>query len=57
MQIFRVPYPIRDYLTDMKIVLENVVRMLHCMVDISGEKIIIENTQQHNINIVNVVSR
>lgn len=34
----RCPLPIRDYLTDTKILLDGAMRLIHCMIDISAEK-------------------
>jgi len=38
MHIFRLPPPIRDYLTDAKIVLDSSVRILSAMIDLAAEK-------------------
>ena len=34
----RVPLPIRDYITDTKLVIDSSIRILHCMVDMSTER-------------------
>ena len=32
----RAPLPIRDYLTDTKILLDGAMRLIHCMVDVAA---------------------
>ena len=34
----RLPLPIRDYITDTKLVIDSSIRILHCLVDMSAEK-------------------
>lgn len=36
--LFRLPLPIRDYLTDSKIVIDSSIRIIHCLIDMAAEK-------------------
>ena len=36
--IFRLPLPIRDYLTDTKTVIDSSVRIIHALIDLAAEK-------------------
>ncbi len=40
----RLPLPIRDYLTDMKLVLDSSIRIIHAMIDLAAEKGILNIT-------------
>ena len=36
--MFNLPVPIRDYITDMKIIVESTVRILSALIDLASEK-------------------
>jgi activating signal cointegrator complex subunit 3 len=36
--LFRLPLPIRDYLTDTKLVIDSSVRIIHALIDLAAEK-------------------
>lgn len=42
----RCPLPIRDYLTDTKIMLDGAMRLIHCMVDVAAHKGYLDSTLQ-----------
>lgn len=38
MYLFRLPPPIRDYLTDAKLVIDSSIRIISAMIDLAAEK-------------------
>lgn len=40
----RCPLPIRDYLTDTKIMLDGAIRLIHCMIDVAAHKGYLDTT-------------
>jgi activating signal cointegrator complex subunit 3 len=42
--LFRLPVPIRDFVTDTKLVIDQSIRMLHAMIDLTAEKKQLNNT-------------
>ena len=49
--LFRLPVPIRDFTTDMKIVVDGSLRMLYAMIDLAAEKGLLRTT----LNVVKLV--
>jgi hypothetical protein len=49
--MFRLPLPIRDFATDMKLVVDQSIRMLYAMIDLASEKGFLSTV----LNIIKVV--
>ena len=42
--MFSLPVPIRDFITDTKLVIDSSIRMIHAMVDLAAEKGYLQTT-------------
>jgi activating signal cointegrator complex subunit 3 len=42
--LFRLPLPIRDYVTDTKIVIDSSIRIIHSLIDLAAEKMYLKTT-------------